>query len=61
MAKLLFRRLEALGATPLLPVGLGDDQHRMGHEAALDDWLPRLWTALRAKFPLPAGLSEVGQ
>lgn len=42
----------------LLQVGLGDDQHRSGYEAALDPWLAQLWPALRAAFPLPAGLSE---
>ncbi|PRW18319.1 NADPH-dependent diflavin oxidoreductase 1 isoform X1 [Chlorella sorokiniana] len=57
-AKKLFRRLEALGAHMLLPVGLGDDQHRSGYEAALDPWLAQLWPALRAAFPLPAGLTE---
>ncbi len=39
-------------------MGLGDDQHRSGYEAALDPWLAQLWPALRAAFPLPAGLSE---
>jgi sulfite reductase alpha subunit-like flavoprotein len=53
MGKLLYRRLGALGASPLLPLGLGDDQHRAGYDAALDAWLPQLWTALRARFPLP--------
>ena len=61
MAKLAFRRLEALGAAPLAPLGLGDDQHRSGHEAALDPWLPQLWRGLRQRFPLAQGLSEVGR
>eukprot|EP00887_Chlorella_sp_A99_P001486 scaffold8.g1486.t1 len=52
------RRLEALGAQPLLPLGLGDDQHRSGYEAGLDAWLPQLWAALRRRFPLPPGISE---
>lgn len=52
MAKLLYRRLEALGSSMLLPVGLGDDQHPAGYEAALDDWLPKLWKALRARYQI---------
>ncbi|KAG2430599.1 hypothetical protein HXX76_010117 [Chlamydomonas incerta] len=58
MAKKLDRRLEGLGATPLLERGLGDDQHPSGYEAALDPWLTRLWPALRAACPLPAGVPE---
>jgi sulfite reductase alpha subunit-like flavoprotein len=53
MGKLLYRRLEALGAGALVPLGLGDDQHKSGYDAALDLWLPQLWKALRNKFPLP--------
>lgn len=55
-AKLLYRRLLALGASSLVPLGLGDDQHRSGYDAALDAWLPQLWTSLRSKFPLPVGV-----
>ncbi|GBF88274.1 hypothetical protein Rsub_00986 [Raphidocelis subcapitata] len=54
-AKKLDRRLEALGATPLIERGLGDDQHPGGYEAALDPWLESLWHALRAALPLPGG------
>lgn len=39
-------------------LGLGDDQHRSGYEAALDPWLQQLWAALRARFPLPPGTAE---
>lgn len=53
MGKLLYRRLEALGAGALVPLALGDDQHKSGYDAALDLWLPQLWKALRNKFPLP--------
>lgn len=59
VAKKLDRRLAALGASPLLERGLGDDQHRGGYEAALDPWLARLWTTLRALMPLPSGVCEV--
>ncbi len=59
VAKMLHRRLEALGAAPLAALGLGDDQHRAGYDAALDPWLAALWPALRAAAgPLPRGLAE---
>ena len=59
VAKKLARRLQALGAAPCMELGLGDDQHPQGHEAALDPWLAALWATLREKCPLPAGVSEV--
>ncbi len=59
VAKKLARRLQALGASPCIELGLGDDQHPQGYEAALDPWLSSLWSALRAKRPLPPGTSEV--
>ncbi len=59
VAKKLYRRLEGLGAPLVLPLGLGDDQHRSGYEAALDPWLAQLWSALRVRFPLPPGVTEV--
>ena len=61
VAKKLARRLQALGASPAVSLGLGDDQHPQGYEAALDPWLVSLWTSLRSRQPLPPGASEVGQ
>ena len=62
-AKKLSRRLCGLGAMPLLlqggEPGLGDDQHPSGYEAALDRWLPQVWTRLRATHPLPPGVEQV--
>ena len=46
MSKLLYRRLNALGASFLLPLGQGDDQHPNGYDAALDLWFPELLRAL---------------
>lgn len=43
---------------PSPQLGLGDDQHLSGYEAALDPWLQQLWPALRACFPLPSGAAE---
>ncbi|KAL0028461.1 hypothetical protein WJX77_008059 [Trebouxia sp. C0004] len=58
VAKKLDRRLTALGASVICERGLGDDQHPNGYEAALDPWLQKLWSQLRAKHPLQLGLSE---
>ncbi|BBN18381.1 hypothetical protein MPTK1_8g02140 [Marchantia polymorpha subsp. ruderalis] len=58
VAKKLDRRLSDLGAKPIVPKGLGDDQHRSGYEAALDPWLANLWTALRERIALPYGLQD---
>lgn len=38
VAKKLFRRLIQLGAKPLLPLGLADDQHDLGVDAVLESW-----------------------
>ena len=59
VAKKLARRLQALGAAPCMELGLGDDQHPQGYEAALDPWLAALWAMLRKKCLLPTGVSEV--
>ncbi|KAJ1482310.1 flavoprotein-like protein [Baffinella frigidus] len=48
-AKRLARRLEGLGASCMLDIGLGDDQDRAGYDQALDPWLASLWPALLAK------------
>ena len=43
-AKLLYRRLELLGAVFMTGRGDGDDRHPLGLEACLDPWLNDLWT-----------------
>ena len=45
-AKLVHKRLQTLGATPMVPLGLGDDQHAFGYDAAFELWLERLWSSL---------------
>ncbi|KAJ1961999.1 NAPDH-dependent diflavin reductase [Dipsacomyces acuminosporus] len=50
-AKRLFRRLQQLGASPMLPRGDGDDQHYLGVDGTLDPWLSSLWAALQERFP----------
>ncbi|KAL1457903.1 hypothetical protein WDU94_008083 [Cyamophila willieti] len=46
VAKKLQRRLESLGAAPLIGVGLADDQHDLGADAVVDVWLRELWSTL---------------
>ena len=57
VAKRLHRRLEQLGSSALLPIGLGDDQDALGVDHALGPWSEQLWSLLDARMPLPAGLS----
>ncbi|GAN02264.1 beta subunit of assimilatory sulfite reductase [Mucor ambiguus] len=47
--KLLDAKLENLGATRLVALGLGDDQDEDGFETALGVWQPELWRALGVK------------
>ena len=51
-------RLTALGAQKFLDIGLGDDSHPFGYEAALANWTEKLWKVLQNKFPLPSGTEE---
>ncbi|GJQ14770.1 hypothetical protein GpartN1_g6561.t1 [Galdieria partita] len=46
-ARKLDKRLQDLGAIPLLPIKLGDEQERIGLEGALRDWLVQLTTRLQ--------------
>lgn len=57
-AKKLFRRLEGLGANAIQTLGLGDDQHPLGYEAALNPWLGNLWKVMREACPLPIDLKD---
>ena len=60
-AKKLFRRLSSLGARAIQPLGLGDDQHPLGYEAALNPWLQEVWKSMRQMFPLPSYLKELSE
>jgi sulfite reductase alpha subunit-like flavoprotein len=44
-----------LGAKAFHPRGLGDDQHPLGYDGALDPWLTGLWETMTKLLPLPAG------
>lgn len=45
-SKDLFNRFKLLGATELVPLGLGDDQDADGYSQGYNEWEPLLWTAL---------------
>lgn len=42
----LFNRFNILGATELVPLGLGDDQDADGYQTGYNEWEPLVWTAL---------------
>ena len=50
VGKKLFKRLNNLGARLLLEICLGDDQHDLGLDAAVDKWLPNFWSKIDEYF-----------
>ncbi|XP_072096676.1 NADPH-dependent diflavin oxidoreductase 1 isoform X2 [Mobula birostris] len=60
IAKKLSKRLMQLGSNKLLPVGLGDDQHDLGPDAVIDPWLKEFWEHALRIYPLPPGLTMLG-
>nr|XP_020744065.1 NADPH-dependent diflavin oxidoreductase 1 [Odocoileus virginianus texanus] len=56
VAKKLHRRLLQLGGSALLPVCLGDDQHELGPDAAIDPWLQDLWEKVLGPHSVPLNL-----
>lgn len=58
-AKKLHRRLLQLGGRPLVSVGLADDQHDLGADAAVEPWLADFWRLALQLWPLPAGLEPL--
>ncbi|KAM4876614.1 NADPH-dependent diflavin oxidoreductase 1 isoform 2-T2 [Thomomys bottae] len=59
VAKKLHRRLLQLGGSALLPVCLGDDQHELGPDAAIDPWLGDLWEKVLKQYPVPHSLAVI--
>ncbi|XP_008829434.1 NADPH-dependent diflavin oxidoreductase 1 isoform X2 [Nannospalax galili] len=59
VAKKLHRRLLQLGGSALLPPCLGDDQHELGPDAAIDPWLGDLWEKVLGLNPVPPDLPEI--
>lgn len=47
VAKKLYRRLMQLGATSLVPLGLGNESHELGYSGTLKTWLADLWVSMR--------------
>ncbi|XP_028128988.1 NADPH-dependent diflavin oxidoreductase 1 isoform X1 [Diabrotica virgifera virgifera] len=60
-AKRLYKRLLQLGANPLVPLGLGDDQHDLGYDAAADPWIENLWSSILRFHPLPVGIEPLSK
>ncbi|XP_038193554.1 NADPH-dependent diflavin oxidoreductase 1 isoform X2 [Arvicola amphibius] len=59
VAKKLHRRLLQLGGSALLPPCLGDDQHELGPDAAIDPWLGDLWKKIMSLYPVPLDFPEI--
>uniref|UniRef100_A0A8C9P780 NADPH-dependent diflavin oxidoreductase 1 n=1 Tax=Spermophilus dauricus TaxID=99837 RepID=A0A8C9P780_SPEDA len=59
VAKKLHRRLLQLGASALLPICLGDDQHELGPDAVIDPWLGDLWEKVLELYPVPIDLPVI--
>ncbi|KAM4850692.1 NADPH-dependent diflavin oxidoreductase 1 isoform X2 [Urocitellus parryii] len=59
VAKKLHRRLLQLGASALLPICLGDDQHELGPDAIIDPWLGDLWEKVLELYPVPIDLPVI--
>ncbi|KAF2348482.1 NADPH-dependent diflavin oxidoreductase 1 [Trinorchestia longiramus] len=59
--KRLNNLLQYLGATPLLNIGLADDQHDLGPDFIVDAWLAELWMKLATIYPLPDDVSPITQ
>ncbi|XP_044266839.1 NADPH-dependent diflavin oxidoreductase 1 isoform X1 [Tribolium madens] len=58
-AKRLHKRLLQLGGQSLVSLGLGDDQHDLGYDAAADPWIESLWAKLLLIYPLPTGVQPL--
>lgn len=58
-AKKLFRRLEQLGAAPVVARGDADEQAPDAFDSALVDWMATLFDVLSRAYPLPPGVAEL--
>ncbi|XP_038961127.1 NADPH-dependent diflavin oxidoreductase 1 isoform X2 [Rattus norvegicus] len=59
VAKKLHRRLLQLGGNALVPPCLGDDQHELGPDAAIDPWVGDLWEKIMTMYPVPLDIPEI--
>lgn len=55
VGKRLSKRLLQLGASEVLPIGLCDDQHDLGHAAVYVPWTRDFFKKILELFPLPVG------
>lgn len=56
VAKRLFKRLQQLGAQPLQPISLADEQHDLGYDVTADTFIDQVFTNLVSINPLPSNL-----
>ncbi|XP_076345848.1 NADPH-dependent diflavin oxidoreductase 1-like [Tachypleus tridentatus] len=61
VAKKLHKRLLQLGAIAILSPALGDDQHELGPDAAIDIWLTSFWNKVHIMYPLPPGVEIISK
>lgn len=61
VAKRLNKRLQQLGASQIVPMGLCDDQHDLGASAVYVPWLASIWSDLLQLQPLTNGLVELNE
>ncbi|KAH7729955.1 flavodoxin family protein [Aphelenchoides avenae] len=59
--KKLFRRLQQIGAQVLLELGLGDDQHELGLDGALDSWRKGFWHKIEQLQLFPEMLTDYNE
>ena len=58
--KRLNNLLSLLGANTIVKIGLADDQHDLGPDFVVDEWLPEFWQKLSDLYPLPDGVTPIG-
>ena len=59
VGKRLHKRLLQLGGNSVVPLGLCDEQHDLGHDHVIDPWLKSFWEQALAIMPLPLGLEPI--
>lgn len=59
--RMLCGRLTQLGANSFCERGEGNEQHPEGHSAGLREWIVQLKNSMLETFPLPDGVSAMGE
>ena len=60
VARRLYKRLSDIGAEPIFVLGDGNEQHPVGYDGELVPWLEGFWDELLYRYPMPAGLTIIG-